>query len=440
MTVNTREYQPLADRMRPHALVDFVGQEEVVGKGKLLRRLIEQKEISSLIFWGPPGVGKTTLAHLIARKLEAEFVALSAVESGKKELQAIIAKAKEDQRYGKRTLLFIDEIHRWNKAQQDALLPYVEKGIVTLIGATTENPSFEIIGALLSRSQVIVLKKLSSKDIVQIIERALVDKERGLGGLNIKIDQEAIELLAELSGGDARVALNAIEVAVKSNKGGKEEVSGKTKVETPPNHPLSARGRIRLESGRGEGQFIINKNDIKEALQKTHLVFDKQGEEFYNVISALHKSMRGSDPNAALYWLARMLEGGADPLYIARRVVRFASEDIGMANSEALVQAVVAYQACHWIGMPECTVHLAQAVVYCAKSKKSNLLYTAYGKAAEDARNTSHLGVPLHIRNAPTKLMKELKYGKGYKYNPDYKKEVDQEYLPEELRGRDYFS
>jgi putative ATPase len=247
--------------------------------------------------------------------------------------------------------------------------------------------------------------------------------------LSIKIDQLAIELLAELSGGDARVALNALEIAVKSNKGDKEKSSKKTKVETSPSPPL-----------QGEEVICLDAEDIKEALQKTHLVFDKKGEEFYNTISALHKSMRGSDANAALYWLARMLEGGADPIYIARRVVRFASEDIGMANSEALVQAVAAFQACHWIGMPECTVHLAQAVVYCAKSKKSNLLYTAYGKAAEDARSTSHLGVPLHIRNAPTKLMKELNYGKGYKYNPDYSEPVDQEYLPEELRGRDYFN
>jgi putative ATPase len=405
------EYQPLADRIRPQSLADFVGQTDVVGEGKLLRRLIEKKDVSSLIFWGPPGVGKTTLANLIANELEANFVALSAVESGKKDLQQVIEAAKADLTTGKRTLLFIDEIHRWNKAQQDALLPYVEKGIVTLIGATTENPSFEIIGALLSRSQVIVLKKLTNKDIIQIVERAITDKEFGFGELSIKIDQSAIELLAELSGGDARVALNAFEIAMKARVKNKKQSTVEVKV-----------------------------SDIKEALQKTHLVFDKKGEEFYNTISALHKSMRGSDANAALYWLARMLEGGADPIYIARRVVRFASEDIGMANSEALVQAVAAFQACHWIGMPECTVHLAQAVVYCAKSKKSNLLYTAYGKAAEDARSTSHLGVPLHIRNAPTKLMKELNYGKGYKYNPDYSEPVDQEYLPEDLRGRDYFN
>ena len=404
-------YQPLADRMRPRTLDEFVGQEEVLGEGKLLRRLLEQKEISSIIFWGPPGVGKTTLAHIIARELVATFVPLSAVESGKKELQTIIAQAKEDQTYGRHTLLFIDEIHRWNKAQQDALLPYVEKGIVTLIGATTENPSFEIIGALLSRSQVIVLKKLSDDDIVHIIEGAIHDPDRGLGEMNIKIDDQAVALLAELSAGDARVALNALEVAVKS----KSAIGDRAIVE-------------------------ISREAIKEALQKTHLVFDKQGEEFYNVISALHKSMRGSDVNAALYWLARMLEGGADPLYVARRVVRFASEDIGLANSEALVQAVAAYQACHYLGMPECTVHLAQAVVYCAKANKSNLLYVAYSRAAQDAKATSHLGVPLHIRNAPTKLMKDLKYGKGYKYNPDYDEPVEQEYFPDELKGKNYFA
>ncbi len=401
-------YQPLADRLRPTSFDDFVGQEEIVGSGKLLRKLIESDALPSLIFWGPPGVGKTTLAEIIAHETKARFVALSAVKSGKAELTRLVEEAeillKEK---NERTILFIDEIHRWNKAQQDALLPYVEKGIVTLIGATTENPSFEIIGALLSRSRVFILKSLSSEDIEKIIARALVDKERGLGMIKIKLEKEAIALLAELSGGDARVALNALELATKSKRG---------------------------------KSITIGKKDIKEALQKTHLVFDKQGEEFYNVISALHKSMRGSDANAALYWLARMLEGGADPLYIARRVVRFASEDIGMANSEALVQAVAAYHACHWIGMPECTVHLAQAVVYCAKAKKSNLLYTAYGKAAVDARNTSHLGVPLHIRNAPTKFMKEIGYGKGYKYNPSYDEPVDQDYLPPELKGRDYFS
>lgn len=403
--------QPLADRMRPQNFDEFVGQEGIIGKGSLLRKLVENDELSSFIFWGPPGVGKTTLAQIIARHSNAHFVLLSAVESGKKELTRIVHEAK-DRLHGfeqQKTILFIDEIHRWNKAQQDALLPHVEKGNIVLIGATTENPSFEIIGSLLSRSRVFILKSLSEEELVHVIEQALKDKERGFGKYLIKIDRKTKELLAQLSGGDARTALNGLELAVKSKKG-------------------------KVENKKIEVLY----DDVKEALQRTYLVFDKNGEEFYNLISALHKSMRGSDANASLYWLARMLEGGADPLYIARRVLRFASEDIGMANSEAMVQANTAYDACHKIGYPECNVHLAQAVVYCAKSKKSNLLYVAYGKAATDAKETSHLGVPIHLRNAPTKFMKEIVYGKNYKYNPDYEQGVDQEYLPEELKGKNY--
>jgi len=393
--------------MRPKTLNDFVGQEEIVGSKALLRRLIEQDEIRSLIFWGPPGVGKTTLASIIAHQTGAYFVSVSAVSSGKAELTKIIKEAQERLEGGQKTILFIDEIHRWNKAQQDALLPHVENGTVILIGATTENPSFEVINALLSRSQVFVLKNLEVKDIVVLLKRALEDKDKGLGNLRIDANDEVMEILAGLSGGDARRALNGLELAVTAKK-------------------------------KGDKAITLTKEDIKESLQRTHLVFDNKGEEFYNIISALHKSMRGSDPNAALYWLARMLEGGVDPLYIARRVIRFASEDIGMANSEALVQANAAYDACHKNGMPECSVNLAQAVVYCAKSAKSNVLYTAYKKAAEDARNTSHLGVPLHIRNAPTKFMKNIGYGKGYKYNPDFDEPVVQEYFPEELKGKDY--
>ena len=415
-----RSAPPLADRMRPRNFDEFFGQEEIVGPGKLLRRLIEADELSSLIFWGPPGVGKTTLARIIAEQTKSDFHSISAVMSGKEELKKVIEAAEDARRaFNRKTVLFIDEIHRWNKAQQDALLPFVEKGLITLIGATTENPSFEIIGALLSRSRVFILKSLGENDIVKIIKRALTDGECGLKRYDIKISSDTIEMLAELSGGDARVALNGLEIAVKS-KGG------------PRLSPPISKGR------KGEGSIEITKEDIKEALQRTHLIFDKKGEEFYNLISALHKSMRGSDANAALYWLARMLEGGADPLYVARRVLRFASEDIGMANGEAMIQANAAYDACHKIGMPECTVHLAQAVVYCAKSKKSNLLYTAYNAAAEDARATSHLGVPIHLRNAPTKFMKEIGYGKDYKYNPDYDGPVDQEYLPEELKGKKY--
>jgi putative ATPase len=409
-SIKQEQCVPLAERLRPHTLDEFVGQEEIVGKGTLLRRLLEEGQLSSIIFWGPPGVGKTTLAQIIATQTKALFVKLSAVMSGKDELRQIINEAQKNlTTTGQHTVLFVDEIHRWNKAQQDALLPYVERGIVTLIGATTENPSFEIIGALLSRSRVFILKYLQQEDLVKVLKRALEDGEYGLGNLNVEVETETIELLADLAGGDARNALNALELAVKS------------KIVKKKNQPI----------------FISNE-DVKEALQRTHLVFDKKGEEFYNLISALHKSMRGSDANAALYWLARMIEGGADPLYVARRILRFASEDIGMANSEALIQANAAYDACHKLGYPECNVHLAQAVVYCAKSQKSNLLYTAYNQAAEDAKKTSHLGVPLHIRNAPTKFMKNIGYGKGYKYNPDYEGEVDQDYFPKELKGRNY--
>lgn len=402
---------PLADRLRPRTLADFVGHTEIVGEGKLLRTLIENDELTSIILWGPPGVGKTTLAHIIAHETKSAFLSLSGVTSGKADLLAVTAEAKKNLENGQRTILFIDEIHRWNKAQQDALLPFVEQGIVTLIGATTENPSFEIIAALLSRSRVFVLKNLSAENIVALLKRALVDTEQGFGAIKIEIANEILEALAELAGGDARQALNGLELAVKAKK----------------------------SRHKKQGSLTLTIEDIKEALQRVHLVFDKRGEEFYNLISALHKSMRGSDATAALYWLARMLEAGADPLYVARRVLRFASEDIGMANSEALIQASAAYDAVHKIGMPECTVHLAQAVVYCAKSKKSNLLYTAYGKAAEDAHRTSHLGVPLHLRNAPTKLMKEIGYGQEYKYNPDFAGPVEQDYLPDELKGRDYF-
>lgn len=443
------QHQPLADRLRPRNFDEFMGQETVVGNGKLLRQLIEQDQVPSMVFWGPPGVGKTTLAQIIANATHAHFETLSGVKSGKADLLTVVGAAEKRLENNERTILFIDEIHRWNKAQQDALLPYVERGTVTLIGATTENPSFEIIGALLSRCRVFVLKKLSSSDIEKIIRQALEDKERGLGNEKIKIDDETITFLADMADGDARVALNALDLAAKALL---------PPPLTPPRVPLlrdpaaavtggenlTPRRGVKVTSppargGAGGGGSAITKEHIKEALQRTHLVFDKKGEEFYNVISALHKSMRGSDATAALYWLARMLEGGVDPLYVARRVVRFASEDIGMGNSEALVQAMSAYDACHALGMPECSVHLAQAVVYCAKSKKSNVLYTAYSAAAEDARNTSHLGVPLHIRNAPTKLMKDLAYGQGYKYPPDYEGKVDQDYLPPELKGRDYF-
>ncbi len=404
--------EPLAYRMRPRNFDEYVGQEKLTGKNSSLRSMIERGVVPPMMLWGPPGVGKTSLAMLISEVAGLPFVTLSAVESGKKVLTETVREAEElFQKEGKRTILFVDEIHRWNKAQQDALLPYVERGTVILIGATTENPSFEIISPLLSRTRVYILERLENEHIIEIVNRALKDEERGLGKMNIKFEANVLEYIAFISGGDARVALNALEIAYVSKSGIKKK----------------------------NGEIVITEKDIKEALQRTHVIFDKKGEEFYNLISALHKSMRGSDPNASLYWLARMLEGGADPLYIARRVLRFASEDIGMANSEAMIQANAAYDACHKIGMPECSVHLAQAVVYCAKSKKSNALYRAYGLAAADARNTSHLGVPIHLRNAPTKLMKDIGYGKDYKYNPDYTEPVDQDYLPPELKKRDYF-
>ncbi len=404
--------EPLAYRMRPRNFDEYVGQEKLTGKNSSLRSMIERGVVPPMMLWGPPGVGKTSLAMLISEVAGLPFVTLSAVESGKKMLTETVREAEElFQKEGNRTILFVDEIHRWNKAQQDALLPYVERGTVILIGATTENPSFEIISPLLSRTRVFILERLESEHIVAIVDRALKDEERGLGKMNIKLETGVLEYIALISGGDARVALNALELAYTSRSGVKKK----------------------------NGEIIITEKDIKEALQRTHVIFDKKGEEFYNLISALHKSMRGSDPNASLYWLARMLEGGADPLYIARRVLRFASEDIGMANSEAMIQANAVYDACHKIGMPECSVHLAQAVVYCAKSKKSNALYRAYGLAAADAQNTSHLGVPIHLRNAPTKLMKDIGYGKDYKYNPDYTEPVDQEYFPTELKKRDYF-
>jgi len=399
--VNFNKNTPLADRIRPEKLEDFLGQDEIVGKGKMLRQAIEFDQLPSIILWGPPGSGKTTLAFIVAKQTKSEFVRFSAVTSGVKELKEVIKRAEQSKRLGRNTILFIDEIHRWNKAQQDALLPHIERGTVILIGATTENPSFEVRGALLSRCRVFVLKQLGKTQITDIILRALKDKENGLGNLPVKMDKKVVEVLAQMSNGDARVALNVLEYASSISK------------------------KITLDL-------------IKEAFQKSHLFYDKDGEEHYNIISALHKSMRGSDPDAALYWLARMLEAGEDPLYVARRLVRFASEDIGLANSRALEQSVAAYNACHFIGMPECNVILAQAVVYMAKCEKSNDLYVAYGKAAKDVEEYGNLPVPLHIRNAETDLMKDLGYGKGYKYSPNYGYKEKQEYLQKELKNKKY--
>ena len=391
---------PLADKMRPETLTDFMGQKALLDEGKILRQAIKADNLPSMIFWGPPGSGKTTLAYIISKATKGRFVKLSATTSGVKDLRKEIEQAGELKKSGTKTILFIDEIHRFNKSQQDILLSFIENGTITLIGATTENPSFEVNNALLSRCRVFVLEKLSAEDIVKILTRAIKDKSDGLGKLKITVSKKDLQFLAEISDGDARTALNALEFA--------SGISNK-----------------------------INRETIKDALQK-FIAYDKNGEEHYNIISALHKSMRGGDADAALYWLARMLEGGEDPLYIARRIIRFASEDIGVANSLALNQAVAAYQACHYIGMPECNLNLAQAVVYMAKSKKSNQLYTAYQQAVNNVKQYGNLPVPLHIRNAPTKLMKDLNYGKNYKYSPDFDYQDNQEYLPDKLKGKKY--
>ena len=405
MLKTPQNHSPLADRMRPANLAEFLGQTTLVGKGTFLQKAIMNDTVPSLLFWGPPGTGKTTLARIIAKETKSDFLELSGVGSGVKDLRVIIEKAEENRANEKKTILFIDEIHRWTKNQQDALLPHVERGTVTLIGATTENPSFEVISALLSRSRVFTLAPLSEENIAELLKRATEDPDRGLGKKKIKVKDDALAIIAGFSNGDARVALNTLEVCAESAK-------------------------------------TITRPLVKEVLQTSRKLYDKTGEEHYNIISALHKSMRGSDENAALYWLGRMLESGEEPLYIARRLIRFASEDIGIANSLALPQAIAAYQACHFIGVPECNVNLAQAVVYMAKSKKSNALYVAYQNVQNDIRNSPNDPVPLHIRNASTKLMKELGYGDGYKYTPDFKSEEDakQDYLPERLKGRKYLS
>lgn len=404
------KYAPLADRLRPETLDEFVGQEAIVGEGKILRQAIESDEVPSLIFWGPPGSGKTTLARIIATMTSSTFIMFHAVTSGVVELRKVIKEAEERQRlYSKRTILFIDEIHRWSKSQQDGLLPFVENGTITLIGATTENPSFEVISALLSRSRVVVLAKLSAENIKTILEHALKDAKKGLGEQQLKMASSTLDFLSKAADGDARVALNALELAA-----------------------AAARRRDSRD---------VTKADVEEALQSAYLRYDKGGEEHYNIISALHKSLRGSDVDASLYWLGRMLEAGEDPLYVVRRLVRFASEDIGLADPQALVQAVAGYQAAHFIGLPECNVILAQVVAYLAKAPKSNALYEAYSAVQSDIKEYGSLPVPLHIRNAPTKLMKDLNYGKGYKYNPEYAKrgeEVDQEYLPDEIKEHKY--
>ena len=400
--------QPLAARMRPATLEEFAGQKHLLGENKVLRRLIESDSISSMIFWGPPGVGKTTLARIIAQKTKSQFIDFSAVTSGIKEIRQVMLRAEENRVFGQRTIVFVDEIHRFNKAQQDAFLPFVEKGSIILIDATTENPSFEVNGALLSRCKVFVLQGLTTEDLVALMNRALYD-ERGFGRQRVIMPENMLEAIAAFANGDARAALSTLEMVVLNG-----DTDGATVTITP--------------------------ETLEQCTSKKSLLYDKTGEEHYNLISALHKSMRNSDPDAAVYWLARMLEAGEDPLYVARRVTRFASEDVGLADSRALEVAVAAYQACHYIGMPECTVHLTHAVVYMAMAPKSNALYTAYGAARKDALTQLAEPVPLVIRNAPTALMRDLKYGEGYQYAHDAREKLTgMQCLPDSLMGREYY-
>jgi putative ATPase len=402
---------PLAERMRPSTLQEFIGQSHLLGEGKLLRRAIERDRLTSMILWGPPGTGKTSLAQIIAKQTNAHFVALSAVLAGVKEIRAVIAEAYQQRlRYGKRTLLFIDEIHRFNKAQQDALLPHVERGDIIFIGATTENPSFEVIAPLLSRSRVFTLQGLTPEELERIVDRALGDPTHGLGTSALRLEPEARAFLVNVANGDARAALNILELAYGTTE------------------PTS------------EGVRVLTLARIQEAAQQRTMLYDKAGEEHYNLISALHKSMRGSDPDASLYWLGRMLEAGEDPLYIVRRMIRFASEDIGNADPQALLVAVAAMQAVHFIGMPEGKLALAQAAVYLATAPKSNALYTGYANVQQDIQALPALPVPLHLRNAPTGLMQGLGYGRGYQYPHDYPgRYVQETYLPENLQGRVYY-
>ncbi|HBE99376.1 MAG TPA: AAA family ATPase [Firmicutes bacterium] len=399
---------PLPERMRPRSLDEFVGQENLLGQGKVLRKLIDEDRVSSMIFWGPPGVGKTTLAEIIANKTKSKFIIFSAVTAGIKEIKAVMEEADKNKRFGERTILFVDEIHRFNKAQQDAFLPYVERGSIVLIGATTENPSFEVNNALLSRCKVFVLNALNANDIVTLLKRAIVSPN-GFGNENIAISDDILNDIAIFSNGDARNALSTLEMLI-------------------------------LNSDKQGNKIVVKRETLEQITSKKTFLYDKKGEEHYNIISALHKSMRNSDPDAAIYWLARMLEAEEDPLYIARRCIRFASEDVGMTDPKALELAIAAYQACHFIGMPECSVNLTQIVTYLSLAPKSNAMEVSYNTAAEDAKKMLDEPVPMNIRNAPTSLMEELGYGKGYIYAHDTKEKVAaMQCLPDALKDKEYY-